>query len=184
MHLFTCLWCDEWSVSGKSCSVHFRPYVHHEMAALLKAGLSVLGTHIHTHTIQPQIQAYKMPAGVSMTLSSTTLHLFCMRKRQTLKCWDDAVSLSFFFDVSVLVHSLVWVPEKALAESEREGASSGQSGPLYISMQAVWDTISSSVFGLFPTYTEEIPFRVLGRRWTSISPTSPIIGLPVWIGSH
>lgn len=115
------------------------------------------------------------------------LHCICFAWERD-RHWNGKMMLYFcsffFFYVSVLVRSSVWVPEKALAEIEREGASSGQSGPLYISSQAVWDIIASSVFGLFPTYTEETPLRVLGGRWTSISPTSPITGLPVWRGSH
>ena len=68
-------------------------------------------------------------------------------------------------------------------ERERgwERARGGQSGPLYISRRAVWDT-TPSVFGLSPTCAVLIPFSSLGGRRTPIS--SPILDLPIWSGSH
>lgn len=91
----------------------------------------ISSAHTHTHT---QIRAHplsqvrtKMPPGVSMTLSPTTLHLFCIRKRQTLKWRDDAVYLwataCFFSKAGVLVRSSVRVPGNALVDSERERGS-------------------------------------------------------------
>lgn len=119
------------------------------MAAPLKAGLSVMHTHAHT-----QIQAHtlsqvttKMPAGVSMTeLDYTASVLHDKEADIEMARWCCSfVGDCMFFLASVLVCSSVWMSEEVLAEGEREGASSGQSGPLYISRRAVWDTIPTSV---------------------------------------
>lgn len=123
------------------------------MAAPLKAALSVLYihthtyTHIHAHTLT-QVRT-KISAGVSTTLSSTTALLFLHEKETDI----EMARWSFVGDCKVFLCecACVWTSEKALAEGEREGASSGQSGPFYISRSAVWDTIPTSVFGLFTT---------------------------------
>lgn len=94
---------------------------------------------VHPHFTHTQSRAHtlsqaatKMPAGVSTTLSSTALHLFCMRKRQTVKRRDDTVGLETNVFFSMCVCTVVCERQRKYWKWVREGAGSGLIRPLLI----------------------------------------------------
>jgi len=141
------------------------------MAALPKKGLSVLFT-----VSQPNLSTSYFPSdNKDACRCSHRPDLLCTCICFTWEWhsqWNGEKDALLWTNVAhvlskVKVHSSLRVPENALAASETGGASSGQSGPLYINRRAVWDTIPSSLFGLFPTWTLHIPFRMLGGKINS-----------------
>lgn len=122
-----------WTSDAGWTSVHILTsrWQHHS-----KLGCQSCAPTFHTHT---QSRAHtlsqaatKMPAGVSTTLSSTALHLFCMRKRQTAKRRDDTVGLETDVFFSMCVCTVVCERQRKYWKWVREGAGSGLIRPLLI----------------------------------------------------
>lgn len=145
------------------------------MAALPKKELPVSHTHTCTHThSHPNPSTLNFTSGkkdafrcfheAELHYTASVLHE--KRHRQ----WNGEVMLypcgrPCVF-LSACAQFCVSARESIITEWEREPGAASQG--LFTSAGAlVWDTIPTSAFGLFPTWTERIPFRVLGGEMGS-----------------
>lgn len=114
---------DEWNVSI-SCGVDLSSHMPQQMAARLKAGLSVMyphfthkAEHIRFHKWQQRcLQVFPWPWALQRCIR------FCMRKKQAVKWWDDREALQ----AAVCMCIVLWECHgKVLAVGKWEGVGSG-----------------------------------------------------------